>query len=438
MQLIWIFNNKLVYFLNNLFLNLINSNSMLIFLSNPYGTIPGEDWREYRFFLLAKSLASCGHEVVWFTSTFSHHFKKQRFKKSTVIHISDNFKIHLVKSSTYRNNFSFGRILRDLTFGINLFNILNKKYVKPDLFFVGDSPILFYFPSYWYCRKRNVPYVLDQMDLWPELIVNSFPNILRPLINLICVPIKIFRKQVFNHSTGFISLAKTYLDLPKSISKNLSLVPSAVIYNGIDVNEFRSKMTTIDESIDLKVGFKGNDEIWFIFAGTLGPSYDLKTILEGFKNLNNNKYKLFIAGDGSEREYVEKFISNNTLDNVKFIGKIPKESLPYLYSKCDVGLNSYGAYSNVEMSDKFYDYTAAGLVILNSLEGEVKNFVSDNEIGFNYKASNIISFQNSLEAIINHKNLQKFKNNSKCLGLFFDQKEQLKKFKSFVCDLGVK
>ena len=51
---------------------------MKIYLSNPYGTIPGENWREYRFFLLATSLAEKGHDVVWFTSTFSHHFKIQR------------------------------------------------------------------------------------------------------------------------------------------------------------------------------------------------------------------------------------------------------------------------------------------------------------------------------------------------------------------------
>ena len=68
---------------------------MKIYLSNPYGTIPGENWREYRFFLLAKSLAEKGHDVVWFTSTFSHHFKIQRSKKSKVILINENLKIHL-------------------------------------------------------------------------------------------------------------------------------------------------------------------------------------------------------------------------------------------------------------------------------------------------------------------------------------------------------
>ncbi|MEN9337588.1 MAG: hypothetical protein RLZZ500_2575 [Bacteroidota bacterium] len=410
---------------------------MKIYLSNPYGTIPGEDWREYRFFLLGRTLASNGFKVVWFTSTFSHHFKKQRFQKSKIIPICDNFTIHLIKSSTYKNNFSVGRIFRDLTYGFNLIKILNDDYPKPDLFIIGDSPILFYFPSYWYSQKLKVPYVVDQMDLWPELVVNAFPKMFRPIINFLCFPIYIIRKKVFDNSTGFISLAKKYLEIPMVISKNVSEIPSAVIYNGINVDEFRFNMSKIDEFIDSKVGWKDTNEIWFIFAGTLGPSYDLKTVLHGFLNLDNQYCKLIIAGDGSEKYFVETFIQYNNLVNVKYIGKISKELLPYLYSKCDVGLNTYAVFSNVEMSDKFYDYTAAGLAILNSLDGEVNDLVVNNRIGLNYKASCLSSFQDSINKIIEGSNLKDFKENSYKLGSLFDQEKQLKKFSEFVRDLQI-
>jgi glycosyltransferase involved in cell wall biosynthesis len=245
------------------------------------------------------------------------------------------------------------------------------------------------------------------------------------------------RKRVFDHSAGFLSLAKKYLDIPKLISKRISQIPHAVIYNGINVDEFRSTMSKKDEANDSKLGNKGNDEIWLIFAGTLGPSYDLKTVLDGFLKLNNNHCKLIIAGDGSERVYVETFIKSNRLENVKYIGRISKDSLPYLYSKCDVGLNTYGSYSNVEMSDKFYDYTAAGLAILNSLEGEVYNLVRDNSIGINYEAGSLSSFQDSLEKLIEKNCLQKFKENSHRLGLLFDQKKQLINFSDFVRKLEI-
>jgi len=404
---------------------------MKVYLSNPYGTIPGEDWREYRFFLLAKALASNGHEVVWFTSTFSHHFKKQRYNKSKIIFISNNIKIHLIKSRPYNKNFSFGRILRDFTYGFNLMKILINEYPAPDLFFVGDFPVLFYYPSYWYCRKNRIPYIVDQMDLWPELIVNSFSVKIRPIIEKSCYPIYKIRKKVFDHCFGFISLAKKYLDIPKSISRNIIERPNAVIYNGIDVDEFRLQMSVVDTDIDIKLGNKSVGDIWFIFAGTLGPSYDIKTMLNGFLNLND-KCKLIIVGDGSERTYVENFIKDNGLININYLGKISKNSLPYLYSKCDIGLNTYGVYSNVEMSDKFYDYTAAGLVVLNSLQGEVMDFVEKFGVGYNYQASNLHSFNDKLQLIINSDNLKVMKEKSFELGSSFDQKKQIDKFLQFM------
>lgn len=408
---------------------------MKVYLSNPYGTIPGEDWREYRFFLLAKALATEGHEVIWFTSTFSHHFKKERSKSSKIISLGNNLKIHLIKSRPYKNNFSFGRIFRDLTYGFNLIKTLKSQYSTPDLFFVGDSPILFYYPSYWYCKKNNVPYIIDQMDLWPELIVNSFPKTIRPIINILCYPIYIVRRIVFDNSFGFISLAQKYLQIPKKISKNIAERPHSVVYNGIDVDDFRKSMTIQDDEINKKLGLKHDDEIWFIFAGTLGPSYDLRTMLNGFLKFDNTKVKLIIVGDGSERCFIEKFIQDKNLSNVKYLGKISKNALPYLYSKCDVGLNIYGAYSNVEMSDKFYDYTAAGLVVINSLNGEVRNYVNEFGIGYNYIASDLPSFIIALERIVEGNSLSIMKSNSYNLGSRFDQKIQISYFKNFMIEI---
>ena len=63
------------------------------------------------------------------------------------------------------------------------------------------------------------------------------------------------------------------------------------------------------------------------------------------------------------------FVENGT-QTVLYLGKLKPESLSYLYNKSDVGLSIYTEISNVEMPDKFYDYTAAGLPVINSLKKE--------------------------------------------------------------------
>jgi hypothetical protein len=99
---------------------------------------------------------------------------------------------------------------------------------------------------------------------------------------------------------------------------------------------------------------------------------------------------------------------------------------------CDVGLNAYGKYSNVEMSDKFYDYTAAGLAIINSLTGEVADLISVNNIGTNYISGAIDSFKHAIQLYIHNIDLlNNHKKNSAQIAIEFDQQNQLNRFKQF-------
>ena len=405
---------------------------MKIYLSNPYGTIPGEPWREYRFFLLAKALYEEGHTVVWFTSTFSHHFKKHRSLNSQKIILNENFCIHLIKSPSYKKNFSLKRFYRDFIYGLNLNKTLNREYSRPDAFIVGDSPLTFYFPSYQYSRKHKIPYIIDQMDLWPELIIDSLPRLLKPVGNFLFSLHFWYRNFVYNNASGFISLAKKYYEIPLQYSSNLAKIPHAVIYNGINIKEYQNISSNQIFDFENKLPNKSINEIWCIFAGTLGPSYDLKTMIYAFDQIEKFPIKLIIAGDGSEREFIVKYIANKAVSNIIYVGKLSKQELIKLYSLCDVGLNAYGKYSNVEMSDKFYDYTAAGLAIINSLTGEVSDLISANKIGTNYLSGSIDSFKDAIQLYIHNIDLlNNHKKNSSQIAIEFDQQNQLNHFKQF-------
>jgi len=410
---------------------------MIVYLSNPYGTIPGEKWREYRFYLLGKALAEQGHEVIWFTSTFSHHFKYQRATINKVIKVSQNFKIHLIKSSSYKKNISLGRIIRDFTYGLNLSKQL-KKIQKPELFIIADSPITLYYPSYFYCRRQKIPFVIDQMDLWPELIVNSFNPLLKSIFNLLFSFHYKHRKKVLGNASGFIALAKKYYEIPLSQCKSISKIPNAIIYNGIDVYKFREDLNKKSFDFEKLLPQKRSNDIWSIFAGTLGPSYDIETILLAFKKLKSkNNLKLIIVGDGSQRGMLESFLRKNKTNNIFYLGKLNKEQLISLYSKCDIGLNTYGKYSNVEMSDKFYDYTSAGLAIINSLDGEVHDLLETYKLGVNYNSNDVESFITSFKTLTKDKNkLEVIKKNSYSIAINFDQTHQLNLFKQFFKNLS--
>lgn len=409
-----------------------------IWLINPYGPIPEENWREYRFTIIANYLSSLGHEVIWYTSSFSHHFKNQRSTNWKDIEINSKFKIRLVPTPAYKKNISWGRIWRDWVFSFKVYREKNKLKEKPDLIIYSESPLSFGYAGQKLAKKLNVPVVFDQMDLWPELMINSFPKKIQGIMNLIFYPVFWNRNKTYQQLDGFISLAEPYMTIPMSLVPAIKDKPNAIVYNGIDVVEFR-KNRPIEEELLKLLPTKRDNEIWFVFAGTLGPSYDILNLLDVAERLikeNNKNIKIILAGDGPLKQKVNEFIQTNKGEIVTYLGQLKPTFLVELYKRSDIGLSAYTEISNVEMPDKFYDYTAAGLPIINSLKGEVGKIIDLEGLGLNYKGGNPIELHNALIKLSSNVVLrQEMAANSFQSGLKYDKNSQIKKLGKLINDI---
>jgi glycosyltransferase involved in cell wall biosynthesis len=330
-------------------------------------------------------LASQGHEVIWWTSNFSHHFKKFRSDGEESVEISSGFNIKLIPTTGYKKNIGVGRIIRDLVFSYRTYRS-GKKEAAPDLILYSESPLCFGYAGPALARYHDCALVYDQMDLWPELMVEVIPDFWKMVANLILFPVYVSRKKVFERLDGLVALAEPYLTAALNVEPGLRKKPTEIIYNGIDVGDFREKMKA-----PFAIGVPGENEknvTKAIFAGSLGPSYDIRCILDLAERVDDAQlnFRIFIAGDGPMRQEVEAAADQYSC--LTYFGKLAPTDLCSLYSKCDIGLTAYSAASNVEMPDKFYDYTAAGLAIACSLKGEVMSQILDYEIGLGYEAGN--------------------------------------------------
>ena len=405
-----------------------------IWLVNPYGPIEGENWREYSFNQFGKYLSKKGYKVIWWTASFSHHFKNQRSKGWKDIIVNDNFIIRLVPTTSYKKNFGFGRMYKDYIFGKNACaRFKNEK--KPDLIIASENPLTMGKPSYYYSKKNNIPMIYDQMDIWPEFIIRSVREPIATILNVLFMPVYSKRKKIYDNLAGSIALGKNYLTFMHQISPSLKNKPSALIYNGINVDKFRNQLGLPIKNVKLAemAEQKQNDDIWCVFAGTLGPSYDIKGIIECAKIIQKkgyHKFKFVIAGSGPFEEVVRE--TEKQVENFVYVGKLLPEELIPIYGKCDIGLATYSAGSNVDMCDKFYDYTAAGLAVINSLKGEIAEHIAEKDLGENYEANNVSSLMKAILALNDTQRLTVCKHNSWKAGNFFDENRQNEKLKHVI------
>lgn len=160
---------------------------------------------------------------------------------------------------------------------------------------------------------------------------------------------------------------KTY-DLFKGkyhFDRNIHIIPT-----GIEVDRFYKENINMKKVTELKKKFSIlKDDFVILFVGRLAEEKNIEFLIEAQKDLNK-KYKnikLFIVGDGPDREKYEKLATKLKIkDNVVFTGKVPWEEIPCYYQFADV-------FATASLTE------TQGLTVIEAMAGEVPPVCMDDE-----------------------------------------------------------
>jgi len=346
-------------------------------LINPYGPVPGEGWRDYRFTLMGRALAARGHDVTWWTSNFAHQSKRYR----NASHAND-FKVELVPTPSYKANIGLGRLWFEFQFARRL--IAQVRSARgPDVILAADPPQFSGWAGRRLAEAHQVPFVIDCLDLWPELFVNIAPALFRPFVRLAVEPLFALRRKNVRAASLTITVADRYrVPLERDGARRLLTIPI-----GVDISSFPERPNIA--SGPLKV----------VYAGTLGVAYDLMTVLEAFDMLQRDgiAIDLIVAGQGPLEQRLRATAKDMKLENVHFIGALAASELDRVYRSAGVGLAPYTRASTVAAPVKIFDYLAAGLPIVTSLQHDLGG------AALRYEAGDPDSLRDVLSTLADHR-----------------------------------
>ena len=119
---------------------------LTIWIVNPFDDIPGEGLPPLRYWSLARILASRGHDVTWWSSTWSHRRKAIR-RVPLGIREDEGFAMRLVAVRPYQKNASLARFASHRDFSRTFERLANESIAsgqlsRPDLILASLSPHL--------------------------------------------------------------------------------------------------------------------------------------------------------------------------------------------------------------------------------------------------------------------------------------------------------
>lgn len=263
---------------------------------------------------------------------------------------------------------------------------------KYDLLFATTTPLTVGVPGILGRWLRGKPFVFEVRDLWPEL-----PRAM----------------GVIRHPVALWMLGLLEWISYRSAHRLIGLSPGIV--EGIERRHVpRERIALVPNGCDLDI-FSPDVEPWrprevddeklvAVFAGAHGIANGLGAVLDVAAVLRarqRDDIRIVLIGNGMQKPALVDRARCEKLDNVIFLDPVSKEQVAGLFAGSDVGLQVLAdvpAFYYGTSPNKFFDYIASGLPVLNNYPGWLAGLVAERGCGIAVKPRAPEAFADALEA----------------------------------------
>lgn len=351
-----------------------------------------------RSYAMAQSLIRNGHQVTMVCGSFGagQTGLSQPFEKGMRRGDVDGIEVIEFELS-YSNSLSFlQRILIFLSFAFKSIKVaLFEKY---DVLFATTTPLTAGIPGIFAKWFRRKPFVFEVRDLWPEL-----PKAMGVIKNPVVLWLMSVLEWTSYHSADrLVGLSPGIVE--GIVKRGIDPEKVASIPNGCDLDIFAT-----DHQSWRPEQVSGND-LMAIFTGTHGLANGLDAVIDAAVELQKrgrNDIKLVLVGDGMQKKPLIASAQQLELTNVVFHEPVNKNKLAALMASADIGLQilaNIPAFYYGTSPNKFFDYIAAGLPVLNNYPGWLADSITDRKCGFAVPPENPSAFADALEYAADHRN----------------------------------
>ena len=262
-----------------------------------------------------------------------------------------------------------------------------------DLVFATSTPITAVIPGLAAKWLRGKPFVFEVRDLWPEL-----PRALGLRNPFILGGMSLLEFLGYRSADACVGLSPGIIEGIRSRADER--LPVAMIPNGADLEVFHPA-----KRAKLALPGIGPDDFVAGFTGAHGVANGLDALLDvatELKRRGDTRVKLAFIGDGKEKERLAAKATELGLTNCLFFPPVPKTELGAITASLDCGLmvlRDIPAFYRGTSPNKFFDYLAAGIPVVNNYPGWLAGLITEHRCGTVVPPGNAAAFADALQSL---------------------------------------
>jgi len=380
-----------------------------VWLVSPLDDIPGEGMPAARVRTLARVLAARGHDVTWWSSTWSHRRKAIRALPLGILD-DEGFAVRLVAARPYPKDVSLARLASHRDFGRNFERLASEALAadqleRPDVIVAALPPLEGVEAAVRLARRLDATVVADVARAWPESFTALLPGppLVRRLLAAFAVGGMADRKRRLLASVdGVIASSQACLDglapeLPASLPRHVCPV-------GAYLQDFVAPRRPLPAGPGAAAAATdaAAPQLRCVYAGALEPGRDLQTLVAAARLLSTRGVAatIHVAGTGPWAERLRQ--SAEAVPGpcrMVLHGPLDRRGHVRLLADCDVGLVLAGTDAPARLPAKACDYAAAGLALVTGPGSELASLVEEFEAGLDYVPGDAASLARAVAAL---------------------------------------
>lgn len=289
--------------------------------------------------------------------------------------VVDGIQVHCIPEN-YSNSMGFSRrVLAFLRFMRSAARIVTR--LEADLVFATSTPLTVGIPGMKGARRLRVPFVFEVRDLWPEIPIE---------IGMLRNPALIWYTRRLERKIYFAAQRIIALSPGMEagiVARGYPAERVTMIPNSCDLDLFRPSDQPLDDP-----RFGRADEFRLVFTGAHGLANGLDAVLDAARELRRRgvrDVRFVFIGQGSQRDrLMQRTRDEGTADMTTWAPFIPKHELAALLPRFGTGmmiLKNLRAFYYGTSPNKFFDYIASGLPVLNNYPGWVADMIAETGCG---------------------------------------------------------
>jgi glycosyltransferase involved in cell wall biosynthesis len=252
--------------------------------------------------------------------------------------------------------------------------------------------------------QNGIPVIVDVRDRWPDIYLSPFPRFLHPIVRIFLRTEYVRAYRIFSKATALTGVSAKNLEWALEIAKRKASPKDKWFPLGFSLDSTYNDSFSQSNPKDIisKYDLENNSFI-VTFVGTFSEAFNLQTVIDVAQNLSESqdrRFKFVLVGNGIQSLNLSKMMIG--LRNIVSTGWLNKSGIDAILKVSSVGLAPYSSEGLITLPNKPFEYMAAGLPILSSLEGELKKIIDQENIGLQYNANDPNDLKDKLIWFVSH------------------------------------